>query len=250
MQPILTAELFAPLHEELIALLRGISDEEWNARTAAGSWTVKDLTAHLLDTALRRLSQVPIPDFEPNAANRDWIVAMRRISPRILIEMMDRYGSEEASYLVSLDPFAKAMWGVAWAGEEESPVWFDVARELTERWHHQQQIRDALARPPLFEPFLGPVIDTFVRGVPHAYRDFSAPDGTAIALRITDAWTLRRENDQWKLFPGEDEASAVVTIDPDSAWRLFTKARAKKEPQVEGDARLAEPLLKMICVIG
>jgi len=251
MQPILTAHLFAPLHYELMALLRRIRDEEWNAPTAAGSWTVKDLTAHLLDTALRRLSQVPIPQFEPNAANRDWIVAMQRVSPRILVELMDRYGAEQAAYLASLDPFATAMWGVTWAGEDQSPVWFDVARELTERWHHQQQIRDALARPALFDPYLRPVIDTFVRGVPHAYREFSADNETAIALRITDAWTLRRSSGQWNLSAGEDaDASAVVTIDPDSAWRLFTKGQAKNEPRLEGDRRLAEPLLKMICVIG
>lgn len=251
MQPILAAHLFAPLHGELISLLRGISAAEWSAPTAAGSWTVKDLTAHLLDTALRRVSQMPIPDFEPNAANRDWIVAMRRVSPRILIEMMDSFGREQAAHLASLDPFARAIWGVTWAGEQESPVWFDVARELTERWHHQQQIRDALDRPPLLAPYLAPVIDTFVRAVPHAYRDVSAADGTAIALRITDAWTLRRENDRWTLSVGEDDnVSAIVTIDPDSAWRLFTKARVKKEPHVEGDRRLAEPLLNMICVIG
>jgi uncharacterized protein (TIGR03083 family) len=250
MQPIDTAHLFAPLHEELIALLHGIEAEEWNAPTTAGAWSVKDLTAHLLDTALRRLSQVPIPDFEPNAANGEWIAAMRRVSPRILIEMMERYGREQAAYLASLDPFATAMWGVSWAGQETSPVWFDVARELTERWHHQQQIRDAVRRTPLFEPFIGPVIDTFVRGVPNAYRDLAAPEGTSVALRITDAWTLRRERDSWELFRGEDRADAVVTIDPDSAWRLFTKAPAKEAPQVEGDSRLAEPLLKMICVIG
>ena len=251
MQPLLTGHLFAPLHYELMALLRRLSENEWSAPTAAGSWTVKDLTAHLLDTALRRLSQVPIPDFEPNAANRDWIVAMHRISPRILVELMDRYGAEQAAYLASLDPFAKAAWGVSWAGEEESPAWFDIARELTERWHHQQQIRDALGRPPLFEPFLRPVIDTFVRGVPHAYRDLYAHDGESIALRITDSWVLRREDSKWRLFAGEDAAaSTVVTIDPDSAWRLFTKGRARNDPRVEGDARLAEPLLKMICVIG
>ena len=243
-QPILTAHLLAPLNDELVTLLRGVHDDEWNAPTAAGTWTVKDLTAHLLDTALRRLSAIPIPDFEPNRANREWIAAMQRVSPRILIELLERYGREQAEYLVSLDPYAKAQWGVAWAGEEESPNWFDVARELTERWHHQQQIRDALGREPLFEPYLPVVIDTFMRGVPHAYRDVS---GGVLAVRIGGAaWTLR----DGKLFAGEDEADAIVTIEPDSAWRLFTKARAKTAPVVEGDAKLAEPLLRMICVIG
>jgi uncharacterized protein (TIGR03083 family) len=250
-QPILAAHLLAPLNDELVALLRTIQDDEWLGPTIAGSWTVKDVTAHLLDTSLRRLSKIAIPDFEPNRANREWIVAMQRVSPRILIELIDRYGREQAELLASLDPFAKAQWGVAWAGEEESLNWFDVARELTERWHHQAQIRDALGRPPLFEPYLGPVIDTFVRGVPHAYRDVDGPSGTSLAIRITNAWTLRREENQWRLFTGGDaDPTTTVTIDPDAAWRLFTKARANSEPRVEGDARLAEPLLRMICVIG
>jgi hypothetical protein len=44
----------------------------------------------------------------------------------------------------SRDPFAMAPYGVSWAGEEKSANWFDTAREFTERWHHQQQIRLAV----------------------------------------------------------------------------------------------------------
>ena len=33
------------------------------------------------------------------------------------------------------------------AGEAVSANWFDVAREFTERWHHQQQIRLAIGGP-------------------------------------------------------------------------------------------------------
>ena len=54
LQPILTAHLFGPLNDELIALLLGLSPEEWNAPTVAGAWTVKVVAAHLLDTTLRR----------------------------------------------------------------------------------------------------------------------------------------------------------------------------------------------------
>src|SRR5688572_28281518 len=169
--PVSTQHLFMPLHEELLVLLRGLSAEEWSAPTVAGAWTAKDVAAHLLDTALRRLSIQrdgylrPGP-FEPNAANREWVTAAARLSPRVLIEMMERYGRENAEFLASLDPEAKAQWGVSWAGEEESLVWFDVARELTERWHHQQQIRDATGRAPLHEPYLAPVLATFVRALP------------------------------------------------------------------------------------
>jgi hypothetical protein len=49
-QPILTGPLFAPIHDELMSLLRGLSPQEWLAPTVAGAWTVRDVAAHLLDT--------------------------------------------------------------------------------------------------------------------------------------------------------------------------------------------------------
>ena len=41
---------------------------------------------------------------------------------------------------------------VIWAGSDPAPMWLRVAREYTERWHHQQQIREALGRAFLTEP--------------------------------------------------------------------------------------------------
>jgi hypothetical protein len=35
---------------------------------------------------------------------------------------------------------------VAWAGEAESKNWFHVARDYSEKWHHQQQIREAVSQ--------------------------------------------------------------------------------------------------------
>src|SRR5437870_1594274 len=50
------ADRFAPLHRELVALLRGLTPEQWELPTAAGAWQVRDVAAHLLDGDLRRLS--------------------------------------------------------------------------------------------------------------------------------------------------------------------------------------------------
>jgi hypothetical protein len=52
-------------------------------------------------------------------------------------------------FLKTLNPNDKAIFSVAWAGESESENWFDVAREYTEKWHHQMQIRLALNKPIL-----------------------------------------------------------------------------------------------------
>ena len=56
LEPILTAHLFLKLDEQLIELLRSLNADEWEAATIVSNWRVKDLAAHLFDTALRRLS--------------------------------------------------------------------------------------------------------------------------------------------------------------------------------------------------
>jgi uncharacterized protein (TIGR03083 family) len=263
--PILVAHRFAPLNDALVALLRDLRADEWNAPTVAGAWTVKDVAAHLLDSQLRRLSmhrdghEPPVPPEAfangvsgyVNAMNAEGVGWARRLSPAVLAGMHAEFGPQLAAFFESLDPFGPAKWGVSWAGEDESPMWFDVARELTERWHHQQQIRDATGRAPLFE-HLGPVIDTFVRALPFTYRDVAAPEGAAVVLRVTDegegAWTVLRE-DAWRLYEGEAEnPSARVTMRGDVAWRLFTRQKVDGY-SVEGDEALARPILGMTSVI-
>ena len=110
-----------------------------------------------------------------------------------------------------------------------APIWLDIAREYTERWTHQQQIRDAVGRPGLQDRrFFGPVLAAFVHALPHALRHTAAPDGAIVRLVITGeaggAWVAARERERWVL--GRDSAAtadATATLDQDVAWRLFTK---------------------------
>jgi uncharacterized protein (TIGR03083 family) len=264
-EPILVAERFAPLDDALLALLRSLSPDEWHAPTVAGSWTVKDVAAHLLDTAMRRLSAqrdgyarpVAIADLGAfiKTTNAEWVDVARRLSPAILIELLGTYGAQLSRYLESLDPFANAQWPVSWAGELVSLQWLDTARELTERWHHQQQIRDAIGRPPLYDGFLAPVLDTFARAMPYALRDVDAPRDSCVTLRFTGdvdrAWTAVRDDGHWRLCAGADaHATTTVTLDADRAWRLFTKQRVTPDTHIDGDPSLAAPLLAMVCIVA
>ena len=256
LQPILTAHLFAPLNDELVALLRGLSADEWNAPTVAGAWTVKDVAAHLLDTTMRRLSMhrdghEPPPRDAPslsaivNGMNAEGVSYAHRLSPAMLIDLHARYGAQLAEFFESLDPFSDAKWSVSWAGDEQSPMWFDIARELTEKWHHQQQIRDAVGRVPLYEKYLEPVIETFVRALPFTYRDV-AVDG-AVVLRVDDAaWTLV----DGVMYLGETERPVTrITLTGDRAWRVFTRQKIDPRAVIEGDARYADPVLHMTSII-
>ncbi|HEY0142462.1 MAG TPA: maleylpyruvate isomerase family mycothiol-dependent enzyme [Thermoanaerobaculia bacterium] len=265
-EPILTAHLFPPLDAALVQLLRSLTPSQWDLPTAAGSWKVKDVAAHLLDTALRRLSMQRdrfTPPLPPDAfarglggfvndANARWVGAARHLSPAILVELLSIYGPQNSAYLASLDPHAPAEWGVSWAGEETSANWFDVARELTERWHHQQQIRDAVGAPALYDGYLAPVIDTFVRALPFTYREVDAPRGVSVVVRVPEAgaWSLVRE-DGWVLSVGEAEnATTTIKLPGDAAWRLFTKQLTEPRARIEGDERYAAPLLAMICIVA
>jgi hypothetical protein len=51
-----TAPLFAPLHAELLGLLRSLTPDDWLRPTVAGSWRVRDVAAHLLDGDLRKVA--------------------------------------------------------------------------------------------------------------------------------------------------------------------------------------------------
>jgi uncharacterized protein (TIGR03083 family) len=274
--PLFVAELFAPLHEELMQLLRNLSAADWQKPTAAPRWVVKDIVAHLLDGDIRRLSlqrdQAPlVPPEAPltsyndlvnflNQLNHDWVKAARRISPQLLIELHTLTGPQVAALFCALNPFAPALFGVAWAGEEQSLNWFDIAREYTEKWHHQQQIRDAVGAAGLTERrWLFPVLDTFFRGLPHTYRDVAAEDGTKIVFLVTGAaggeWMLMRESNAWRLYVGGDaDAICRVRLDQDTAWRLLTKGlpRAQAAARIEfsGDEKFGQPLLDMLAVMA
>src|SRR5688500_13542488 len=154
MKPILTAHLLPVIEARLIELLRSLRPDEWEMQTIAPAWKVKDVAAHLLDTQLRKLTLVrdgytaaPPPRFTSpdeflafiNRLNREGVEMYRRLSPAVLISMMEIASRESAEFHQALDPMAEATFSVSWAGEESSPNWFDTARELTERWHHQQQ---------------------------------------------------------------------------------------------------------------
>ncbi|HXG66908.1 MAG TPA: maleylpyruvate isomerase N-terminal domain-containing protein [Blastocatellia bacterium] len=275
-EPIHTVELFPPLHAQLLDLLRGLKGDDWNKPTAAPLWSVKDIAAHLLDTDIRRLSfqrdGLPLPEPDApiehyrglvdflNQLNADWVKAARRVSPNLLIAFLEITGEQIYQLFQSLDPQAPARWAVSWAGEEQSLNWFDIAREYTEKWHHQQQIRDAVGAPGLTgRRWLHPVLDTFLRGLPHTYRDVEAKEGSDLAILITGEaggeWTLRRTGEGWRLYMGRSDAPVCsVELDQDTAWRLFTKGlsreAARPRVHVQGDEGLGNHFLNLLAVMA
>jgi uncharacterized protein (TIGR03083 family) len=270
-----TRPFFRPVSSALVALLNELPTPGWEIATVAGSWTVRDVVAHLTDLTLRRLSfhrdgMTPPPpphairsaqDFVTfiNTLNAQWVVAARRFSPRVLTDLFARASSEAADWFEGLPLEAPALFSVSWAGESTSEGWFDVGREFTELWHHQQQIRMAIGAPVLDDPrYLRAVIEIALRGLRHAYRDVEAAVGDTIALEISGAsggrWTVRRDEGRWTVLEGETPGPRThVRMSDDTTWKLLFNALNRNDVQrtihIQGDQSLAVPLLRARSVI-
>ncbi len=275
--PVLVLDLFPEERAALLALLGGLRGDEWGRSTVCPGWSVKDIAAHILGDDIGRLSRgrdafagaafAPTGEggFEAallafvNRQNEAWVEATRRLSPRLLIDLLRWSGEETQRYFESLDLYALGE-PVSWAGPQPAPIWLDVAREYTERWLHQQQIRDAVGRPGLKEPrFLAPVLATFVWALPHTFRRIRATAGTQLKLIISGAsggeWCLVRGKDEWELLDGGGpELAAVAVLDEETAWRLFTNGVSKSEAltrsTITGERRLALKVLDTVSIIA
>jgi uncharacterized protein (TIGR03083 family) len=259
-----------------VTLLRELQPDDWQRPTVAGNWLVRDVVAHLVDLTFRRLSfhrdrMSPVPPSKPiaserdfvdfiNAINAQWIDASKRLSPRVLTDLFEKASGDLADWFESLPADAPGLFGVSWAGEMESEGWFDIGREFTELWHHQEQIRMAVGAPTLDDPrFLKAVIEIAIRALPHTYRNVPAGDGDSVLIEITGAsggaWTLVREGDRWQLTEGEPPTPGTrVRLSDDVAWKLlFNALRGEAEIAsavlIDGRRELAEPLLRTRSIV-
>src|SRR5262249_1062560 len=120
--------------------------------------------------------------------------------------------------------------------------------------------RDAVGAPALTSrKWLFPVLDTFLRGLPHTYCETQVDEGSSVVFTIVGeaggAWTLKREGGTWELYTGEsDSAACEVRMDQDGAWRLLTKGLSQDEAtariEIIGDDRLGKPILGMLAVMA
>jgi uncharacterized protein (TIGR03083 family) len=264
-----TAHLIPALKHELLTLLRQLGPEDWEKPTLAGRWRVRDVAVHLLDGELRRLSLArdrhrmavgPLTGYRDvvaliNGLNASGVSWGERLSPTLIVDLLAVTGEWLARHLASLDPDGPAHFPVAWAGESASLNWMDVAREYSEHWHHQMQIRVAVGAPPVLigDPWIGPLLDVSARALPVSFEDRAAPDGSAIVLSVETnpvrEWTLLRDGGRWVLKQGAaSQPAASVRLDADTAWRLLYNAltleEAKARVRTSGDAALVEPLLR------
>jgi hypothetical protein len=251
---------------DLITVLLGLSDHQWIAPTEAGHWRVKDVALHVLDDELGWLSRsrdrdasgllatdVGYRDFvrSLDAKNERWVVGAAQLSRRVVADLLRWAGDEVDEYLGSLDLVAES-W-VIWASDTPVPVWFDLCRDLTERWVHQQHVRDAVHEPGDHHRRLPDVLRTFVWAFPHQY-DAPAPAGTTVQVALGEAgtWHLIRDGGGWTLEEGAVERPAAsLSLRAPDAWRQLTGLHVPADRIcTTGTDDLVRPLLAVRGIIA
>ncbi|WP_158888435.1 maleylpyruvate isomerase family mycothiol-dependent enzyme [Amycolatopsis anabasis] len=268
--PIDTRPLFPRERAALLELLGALDEADWARPTVCPGWDVHDIAGHVLNDYLRRLSGSR--DGHPGAVfandetlpaylartNDEFVRATRQCSPRVLIDLLTQLGPQLDAFWSNRGLDEPADLDVSWAAPDlPSPAWLDLAREYTEFWVHQQQIRDAVARPGADDPeLLGPVLDTFLRALPQALRAENRPAGTTVRFEVTGpaggTWFATRGADRWEMASG-GEPAARVTMPQDTVWRLATRGitveEARERSAVDGDPGLTRAATTLLAIV-
>ena len=124
LEPVLTLHLFPEERTLLLDLLASLGPKQWDAPTVCAGWSVKDIAAHLLADDLGKLArgrdshaaaafapsspddvEAQLLDFI-NRQNEAWVAAARRLSPRLLIDLL-RWSGEETQALLRVARYVR-----------------------------------------------------------------------------------------------------------------------------------------------
>jgi uncharacterized protein (TIGR03083 family) len=279
--------LFPRERADMLTLLRGLDASGWQRPTVCPGWRVHDVVAHVVHDYIRKLSGrrdrflapgpvagETLPVFL-DRVNQEFVDVAARWSPQVLIDLLGLLGPELDRMWESLD-LDQLGEAVSWAAPDvPAPVWLDVAREYTEYWVHQQQVRDAVGVPGADDDQLTfPVMDAFVRAAPYALRLVPAVPGTCVQIRVTGAgagtWTVRRRDGDWAVTrgpaaespaadspagksPAAESPAAEVVLPSGCLWRVATRGisveTARAQATVTGDETLASAVLSLVSIV-
>jgi uncharacterized protein (TIGR03083 family) len=266
--PLLTLE-----RARLLNVLDALGIADWSRPTPCPGWSVLALATHLVGDDMSYLAWhrdghrgTPAPDGLDehgfiawlDELQVEWVDAARRMSPRLVIDLLGWLGHAVAEAAAAQDP-ADVTAHVSWASATPVPMWLEQARELSERWIHRQQILQSLDRPAdLRADLTGPVLD----GLRWAYRyrlgPLRRPAGSRVAITVTGpeietAWNLVSDGDDWQFSDTADlPLVADLRMTTDQAWRLLTNNLDERHgaPIAAGDDEITEVLLRTRAIIG
>ena len=273
-QPFDYKSLFEVENDRLLTLLRSLTPSDWSRSTPCPGWDVHGLALHLLGGSFSVISWLR-DGFRGTSAPNDsdeqgfidwlddlqagWVTAARRLSPRLLLELLEWSAKGFVEAMDAQDPSAIAA-DVSWASADPVPVWVDHARELTEKWIHRQQILQALDQPSDLRPDLArPVLEALRWAYPYRLGEHQSEAGAFVQIDIVDEqlgqqWRLVSNGESWE-FDGSNPTVelASMSFSGEQAWRLLTNnydAAVHGSFETSGDPDLVPTLLLTRAIIG
>jgi uncharacterized protein (TIGR03083 family) len=234
--------LFVAERARLNELLAGLGPADWDRPSPCPGWTVLGLCSHLVGDDLGFIARhrdghfgTPGPDDATEGEfvawldnlQDEWVRAGRRLSPRIVADLIDWAGPQVAETMRAEDPRART-GGVSWASTGPVPAWLNQARELSEYWIHRQQLLQALGRPSDLRADLAePVLDALRWAYPFRLGQSPAEPGETVTISVrgpvTLTWHLVAAGAGWAFRdrPGK-WVVAGLAMTTEQAWRLLT----------------------------
>ena len=259
--------------ERLLELLRGLAASDWQRPTPCPGWNVLGLASHLLGDDLSLVAGLrdqhrgtpPPPGLDEEGFIRwldelqvEWVQATRRLSPRVVVDLLEWAGPQIVSTVKAQDASA-VLANVSWASTTPVPAWLDQVRELSERWIHRQQILQSLGRPSDLRPDLAePVMDGLRWAYPFRLDAHRRGSGATVDITIFGEvnlrWTIVSDGVSWafQVAPG-DSLAAELRLTSEQAWRLLSNnfdSGDHGEIRVSGDPGIVAALLQTRAIIG
>jgi uncharacterized protein (TIGR03083 family) len=265
--------LFMVDRARLSELLAGLGPADWDRPSPCPGWTVLGLCGHLVGDDLGFLARHRDGHYgTPGPADAsesefiawldnlqdEWVRAARRLSPRIVADLLEWAGPQVAETMRGEDPRARSA-DVSWAGAGPVPAWLNQARELSEYWIHRQQLLQALGRPSdLRSDLTQPVLDGLRWAYPFRLGPVQAEPGDTVTIAITGpvtlTWHLVATPAGWeyRAAPGP-RVVASLALTTEQAWRLLTNnlpAADRARLTAAGDDAVLEILYRTRAIIG
>jgi uncharacterized protein (TIGR03083 family) len=267
------ASLFVAERARLSELLATLGRADWDRPSPCPGWSVLGLCCHLVGDDLGFLSRhrdghhgTPGPEQAGEAEfiawlddrQAEWVRAARRLSPRVVISLLDWAGPQIVETMRGEDPRAVTA-SVSWAGTGPVPAWLDQVRELSEYWIHRQQLLQALGRPSdLRADLAGPVLDGLRWAYPFRLGQVRAEPGDTVTISISGpvvlTWQLVATTTGWEYReePGR-RGVASLGMTTEQAWRLLTNnlpAAERARLTASGDEAVLGVLYQTRAIIG
>jgi uncharacterized protein (TIGR03083 family) len=270
---------FGPLlrleRRRLLDVLRSLEPADWTRLSPCPGWTVLGLVAHLVGDDLSYLAwqrdghRGTVPPAGLDEASfitwiddlqSEWVHAARRLSPALVVQLLEWTDEPMASVVMSQDPSARDAL-VSWAATGPVPVWLDHGRELCERWIHRQQILQSLgeASDLRFDLAL-PVLDSLRWAYPHRLAEVGRPAGSTVRISVAGPgmdieWWLANDGAEWTHQDSTPTTPpiAVVSMSAEQAWRQLTNnadPNRHGRPRGTGDDTVLAVLDRTRAIIG